>query len=387
MTNKVNENKINENKVYRKLQEKLDKLPVAFPATDSGVEIRILKHLFTPEQAEIALSLSFIPEPASVIQKRIRDKYPAVADIEAVLDQMSARGSIAGGVKRDGTKIFSVTMLAIGMFEFQVDHLTKEFYEDFKEYIDEKFRDALLNPKFTQLRPVPTTGAITPELSIMPYDDIRHVLTHHKGPFLVVDCICKKGQDLLGLPCKVTKEREICLIFGSAARNYKSHGWGREITREEVFRILDKGEEDGLVVQPSNSQYPFCVCLCCGCCCEVLTNAKHLEKPAERFYSNYYAVADSELCIGCGLCVKRCQMDAIRMEKKKSIIELDRCIGCGLCVTECRPRAIQLRKKDQIAVPKKDTTEFYLSLMRARAGNANMILMMIRRALGMPIPS
>lgn len=374
-------------RVYRKLQQKLDKLPIAFPATESGVEISILKHLFTPEQAEIALSMSFIPEPTAVIQKRMQDKYPASADLEVILDEMSARGSIAGGITRDGTKIFSVTMLAIGMFEFQVDHLTKEFYEDFKEYIDEKFRDALLNPKFTQLRPVPTTGSITPELSIMPYDDIRQVLNHHKGPFLVTDCICKKGQDLIGQPCKVTKDREICLIFGSAARNYQNHGWGREITREEVFRILDKGEEDGLVVQPSNSQYPFCVCLCCGCCCEVLTNAKILDKPAEHFYSNYYALTDESLCIGCGLCVKRCQMDAIKMEKKKSIVDPDRCIGCGLCVTVCPPKAIQLKKKDQITTPKKDTTEFYLSLMRARAGNANMILMMIRRALGMPIPS
>jgi len=373
--------------VYRKLQQKLDKLPIAFPATESGVEIRILKHLFTPEQAQIALSMSFIPEPAAVIQKRMQDKYPVLADLEVILDEMSARGSIAGGVTRDGTKIFSVTMLAIGMFEFQVDHLTKAFYEDFKAYIDEKFRDALLNPKFSQLRPVPTTGSITPELSIMPYDDIRQVLNHHKGPFLVTDCICKKGQDLLGLPCKVTKEREICLIFGSAARNYKNHGWGREITREEVFRILDKGEEDGLVVQPSNSQYPFCVCLCCGCCCEVLTNAKILDKPAEHFYSNYYALTDESLCIGCGLCVKRCQMDAITMENKKCVVDPDRCIGCGLCVTVCPTKAIQLRKKDQITTPKKDTTEFYLNLMRARAGNANMILMMIRRALGMPIPS
>ncbi len=376
-----------DSRVYRKLQQKLDKLPIAFPATESGVEIRILKHLFTPEQAQIALSMSFIPEPAAVIQKRMPGEYPAIANLEAILDQMSARGSIAGSITRDGTKIFSITMLAIGMFEFQVDHLTKEFYEDFKQYIDEKFRDALLNPKFTQLRPVPTTGSITPELSVMPYDDIRQVITHHHGPFLVVDCICKKGQDLLGLPCKVTKEREVCLIFGTAARNYKNHGWGRQITREEVFKILDKGEEDGLVVQPSNSQYPFCVCLCCGCCCEVLTNAKILDKPAEHFYSNYYAITDDSLCVGCGLCVKRCQMNAIKMEEKKSIVDPDRCIGCGLCVTVCQPKAIRLQKKEQIAVPKKDTTEFYLSLMRARAGNANMILMMIRRALGMPIPS
>ena len=201
--------------VYRKLQQKLDQLPIGFPATASGVEIRILKHLFTPEQAQIAVSMSFIPEPATVIHKRLKKKYPVIDELETILDQMAAQGSIARSITREGVKIFSITMLAIGMFEFQVEHLTKAFYEDFKQYIDEKFRDALLNPKFTQLRPVPTAGSITPDLNIMPYDDIRGVLTRHRGPFLVVDCICKEGQDLLGHPCKVTQDRQICLLFGT----------------------------------------------------------------------------------------------------------------------------------------------------------------------------
>ena len=46
-----------EDKVYRELQEHLDKQAVGFPATESGVEIRILKELFNPEQASLALPL------------------------------------------------------------------------------------------------------------------------------------------------------------------------------------------------------------------------------------------------------------------------------------------------------------------------------------------
>ena len=36
---------------YRKLQEHLDKMPVGYPATQSGVEINLLKTIFTPEEA------------------------------------------------------------------------------------------------------------------------------------------------------------------------------------------------------------------------------------------------------------------------------------------------------------------------------------------------
>ena len=62
------------NPQYRKLQQHLDKLPVGFPETESGVEIRILKYLFTPQEAAIAIDLSYLPETISVIFKRIKRK-------------------------------------------------------------------------------------------------------------------------------------------------------------------------------------------------------------------------------------------------------------------------------------------------------------------------
>ena len=39
--------------IYRRLAQVLDTLPNGFPATESGVEIRLLKRVFTPEQAEV----------------------------------------------------------------------------------------------------------------------------------------------------------------------------------------------------------------------------------------------------------------------------------------------------------------------------------------------
>ncbi len=58
--------------VYRRLQRHLDKMPVGFPATDSGVELRILRRLFTPEEAEVGLLLSAVPEPLDRIHSRAK---------------------------------------------------------------------------------------------------------------------------------------------------------------------------------------------------------------------------------------------------------------------------------------------------------------------------
>ena len=40
--------------IYQQLQRHLDELPTGFPATTSGIEIRLLKRLFSLEEAKIA---------------------------------------------------------------------------------------------------------------------------------------------------------------------------------------------------------------------------------------------------------------------------------------------------------------------------------------------
>ncbi len=56
---------INDPDVYKELQLHIDKFPIGFPTTKSGVEIKILKYLFTPEEAKIATKLNFSWSPRS----------------------------------------------------------------------------------------------------------------------------------------------------------------------------------------------------------------------------------------------------------------------------------------------------------------------------------
>ena len=56
--------------VYTRLREFMDTVPVGFPATPTGVEIKILKKLFTPEQAELTMKLEKEPEEVAAIAAR-----------------------------------------------------------------------------------------------------------------------------------------------------------------------------------------------------------------------------------------------------------------------------------------------------------------------------
>ena len=60
----------------------------------------------------------------------------------------------------------------------------------------------------------------------------------------------------------------------------------------------------------------------------------------------------SEKCIGCGACLRACAYDAIKLENKLAILDIDKCTLCGACVQACAFDAIIIRKKEQAALDK-----------------------------------
>jgi ferredoxin len=95
-----------------------------------------------------------------------------------------------------------------------------------------------------------------------------------------------------------------------------------------------------------------------------------LPKPLDFWTSNFYARIDADLCNGCGICEKRCQVGAVRVGKKtrKAGIDLNRCIGCGLCVTACPQKAVSLEKKTGQTTPPQTREELYDIIMDNKKG-------------------
>ena len=363
-----------ESQVYRDLQKHLDKLPIGFPATESGVEIRIVKHLFTPEEAKIATQLSMIPEPLKRIHKRVRRTGMSIEKLGHLLEHMVDKGVILKSVKGE-EKCYSNAMLAVGMFEFQLERLTKDFTQDMLQYLDEAFGKELNRTKIPQLRTIPIEKSIPQEYHISTYDDIREIVENVGGQIAVANCICRQAKDVIGESCTKTDLRETCLLFRDAAQQFLNWGIARSITKEETLDILNKAEEAGLVLQPQNSQRPEFVCCCCGDCCGILVSVKKFPHPAEFYASNYYSEVNAELCTGCEECIERCQLDALTMVDNMATVSLERCIGCGNCVPICVSNAIQLRKKEKESSPPKDMGALYANIMSKKVGKWNMLKM------------
>ena len=365
--------------LYRALQRHLDRMPVPYPATESGVELRILRRLFSPDDARLALLLGMIPEPLATIHRRAGRKTPRAA-LGAALDGMAERGLIQRAATKRGV-LYGKAPLVIGFYESQVNRLTPEFQRDVERYGDEGF-GAALAAHTPQLRTVPINEPIPFERAVGRYDDIRAFVRASPGPFAVMNCICQQGKDLLGQPCKQTHDREHCLTIGMAAESLAERGTARLITKDQMLGFLDRADREGLVVEPQNTQDPIFICCCCGCCCGVLTAAKKLPHPASAFATNYHAAVDAAACNACLICEDRCQMGAIACEDGTAAVNLDRCIGCGLCVTACPTEAIRLALKPDAHVPPKDMGRLYGRMYRERFGALAVAEAVAKRLVG-----
>jgi uncharacterized Fe-S center protein len=47
-------------------------------------------------------------------------------------------------------------------------------------------------------------------------------------------------------------------------------------------------------------------------------------------------------CVGCGKCARNCDVQAIRLENKKAIIDHNICVGCAMCIAVCPYGAVEV---------------------------------------------
>lgn len=325
--------------VYERLAQKLDKLPEGFPAAPGGVELKILRLIFSPDEAEMALNMTPAPETAEEAAERL-GRPPE--EMESLLLDMAKKGQIAS-MKAAGRQMFKTAPFVVGIYEYQrQERLTRELAELFEEYLP------VLSKKVGGRAPhltrvIPVNQGVKSDLEILQHEDVRQIINKAKS-FRVQDCICRREQGLLGNRCDHTLNS--CLQYSmeeGAYDNFKLDG--DIISKEEALKLIDETEKEGLVHNTYNVQQApgGFICNCCSCCCGLLRSLKEYDAPYMLARSRYQAVIDGETCISCGVCKdERCPMDAISEVGDGFLVQPDRCIGCGVCVVACPTESITM---------------------------------------------
>ena len=363
--------------IYAKLQKHLDNQAVGFPATKSGVEIKILKRIFSPEEAELTTYLSYKFEPLEKIYQSVQHLVASPDQLETLLDHLQTKGGVIYKII-EGKKHYCCVPFVVGMYEFQLNRLSPEFIEEVDQYTsDRAFGVAFLSTRIPQMRTIPISKSIHPKHNASSFDETKMLLEKAGGPFVIFECICRKKRTIQGRSCKTTDRKETCLGIGFSAQMAITKNVGRKISKSEAMTILEQNQSDGLVLQPSNTIEPDFICSCCGCCCGLLSMHKILPKPLDYWATNFYAVVDTQTCQGCGSCEKRCQVGAVKVSEKEqcAAVNLDRCIGCGNCVSVCPTESIFLKKKPIETIPPQTREELYNIIMENKKGKLGKLML------------
>jgi NAD-dependent dihydropyrimidine dehydrogenase PreA subunit len=328
------------------LREILDTHPTGAPK--SAVFDKILRILFTPDEATILLHMNFAPKPVDVIAAAAE---MAVEEADRMLGAMADR-TLVFSREKGGKRSYGLLPTVPGLFEypFMQGKMTPELEKLGKlwdDYQSDGLGASFAGNPTPLIRVVPVEKSVDASLRVYPYEEVKNI----------IDSV-----DFIGLgpcACRVSlhqcdKPTETCLFFDAPARFLVEKKCARQITREEAYAVLKRAEEAGLVHTSTNSaDRAGIICNCCRCCCILLKGRTKLDIVSTFAPSGFQAEVKAEECSGCGICAdERCPMGAIEMKEDVAFVTAEKCIGCGLCVTACPVEAIAfIRRSDQPEVP------------------------------------
>jgi electron transport complex protein RnfB len=331
---------------YKVLAERLDALPNGFPPTDDGAELRLLAKLFTPEEAALAAQLRLTRETPEQIAARIGGDADALAK---QLKVMARRGLIGAGRAEDGMG-YRLMPFVVGFYEMQCSTMDAELARLFEDYYRRTFGKALTaQPPVHRIIPVGKT--VQNDMEVRPFESAAEIVNSARA-WGVLDCICRKQKALIGEACE--HPIDMCMTMSQIPDAFATVPGIRALTREEALATLRRAAEAGLVHAVSNNQKGlWYICNCCACSCAILRGMAELGMANVVARSAFVNRVDDALCIGCELCIERCQFNALTMDDKIARVNETRCVGCGVCVLACDQDAILLvrRPADQVLPP------------------------------------
>ncbi|MBN1376291.1 MAG: 4Fe-4S binding protein [Dehalococcoidia bacterium] len=334
------------------------------PASEILLPLIALK--YTPEEAELLTGIPFSPKSIDTLAElKKMDK----SKLEKKLDELTLKGLVYH-FKRDGINFYNANDIFMVMRTSGWPGKKEEANKNFARLADNYFPDFMKPWEAVSekgLRVLPINAVIEDNHTVLPYEEIKSILNSYTF-FCVTHCPCRMKKNL-------TTEKadpyptEVCLHFDRLGHYIVDSGLGREISRQETAEILQKCADLGLVHAISNQQEaPDTICNCCNCCCMWFESVKRLKHANGFVPSNFHVSVSATTCTGCGLCVKRCPMEALKLKempeytgrkitiinkngkqqeltnKTGKISEVDNnlCIGCGVCAYKCPSKSLKL---------------------------------------------
>lgn len=122
----------------------------------------------------------------------------------------------------------------------------------------------------------------------------------------------------------------------------------KSATHDQVKEIVKEADRKGLIHQlltAPTSEYFYVICNCCSCCCVMLDTA--IKHPSRNVVlsSNFITIYNEDKCINCLQCALFCKFGALKVIDDQLYFDESFCVGCGLCITRCDQKALELIRR------------------------------------------
>lgn len=364
------------------LQQRLDRNVTGAP--ESPTFMKILRLLYSPEEAELARRLPSRPKSLDVLSRNLVIPQDKLGD---KLTEMAQRGVVLD-IEHHGQRYFALPPVVIGFFEFTFmrtrdDLPMAELATLFNEYMhkEDRFSRSVFQGK-TQL------GRSLVYEESLPEGDHTEILDWERSSNIVQSasaiavgiCQCRHKASHLDKVCD--KPQRACLTLNYAAESMVHSRIAEPITTGEAIHILQECKEAGLVQTGDNVQRNLTyICNCCGCCCGMIDAIKTYNIRNAIVTSNWIREVDLSKCKGCGKCAKVCPVDAIdiaeeRIDGKKrrwAVCDNTLCLGCGVCYSACKFGGIVMKPRAKRVVTPETAFDRIVSMAIERGKLANIL--------------
>jgi ferredoxin len=313
--------------------------------------LELVCHLFSPEEAGIAIHLPFyLPKTLGAIARRARKKP---GEIRNTLEAMAERRVIFSSEKG-----YALLPLIPGMFEYLLmDGRDSPWHRRYAHLINNLYATGYTKEYSTTssplIRNIPVETVIESSSRVVDTDLMSEMIQAHDKLAVLNVCQCRQSHAFSDHECSRADITDGCLIFGSFAESMVERGNGRYVSREEMHEIVLERWEKNLVFMSANlvPSSSNAICTCCDCCCHYMESINHFGGRVSLAPSHFLAVVDEAVCNACGKCAKVCNTHAHSVKDKQHAFDVQKCIGCGLCIKVCRKNTISMVENPDYSPP------------------------------------
>lgn len=202
-----------------------------------------------------------------------------------------------------------------------------KFTEEERRELDAWYFDAYYEWLVSVHEEVPTKDIVLPLDEMLDFID-----SQGDRPVYLNVCDCKSLSGKCGLPTKT------CITYKNGINTFADRGLSEQIDAERAKEIVREADRSGLM----HTCNPNGICNCCDDCCYLFRGQELLQSYGVWPATAYVVEMDRDVCVNCGLCVKRCRMHAFEKTDGQVSLNTAHCAGCGLCVNTCPKKALKL---------------------------------------------